>query len=91
MAFKLQWRSGSFGNNPDSFAGFSLRTGNASVTTADYTTGERVSFFYQAGGQDRARTSDGSGTLYAAPGITFSNLFRESRWNSRCCPATPIA
>jgi hypothetical protein len=77
MAFKLQWRSGSIGNNPYNFAGFSLRTGNASATTSDYSAGERFSFFYQGGGQDNARIRDGSGTLYApAPGINFSNLHR---------------
>jgi|GEM_PF-2703475 len=78
MAFKLDWRSDNFGYSADSFAGFSLRTGNASASTADYTNGERFCFFYHGYsevGQDDVTLRDGSGEHYLPlPGVTFSNL-----------------
>jgi hypothetical protein len=78
MSFKLEWRTGVIGYNPYNFAGFSLRTGNASASTADYTNGESFAFFYRGGGldntnaQDDVTIRDGSGEAYApAPGVQF--------------------
>jgi MBG domain (YGX type)/Immunoglobulin domain len=79
-SLKLEWRTGDIGFNTYNFAGFSLRTGNASGSTADYTAGEQFAFFYHGGGdntnaQDDVTIRDGSGERYApAPGVSFGSI-----------------
>jgi len=80
LALKLEWRSGYIGTNDYNFAGFSLRSGNASSSTADLPNGERVAFFYRGAGSavnamDDIIIRDGSGENYApAPGVNFASL-----------------
>src|SRR5207249_10402364 len=82
QTFKLQWRAGDIGYSNYNFAGFSLRTGNTSISSVDYTNGERFSFFYRGGGfdtnaQDNVFIRDGAGENYApAPGISFASIHR---------------
>ena len=76
------WRAGDIGYSNYNFAGFSLRTGNTSISSVDYTNGERFSFFYRGGGfdtnaQDNVFIRDGAGENYApAPGISFASIHR---------------
>jgi hypothetical protein len=80
LAFKLEWRSGYIGTNSLNFAGFSLRSGNASDSTADLATGEQMAFFYRGSADttnpmDDAIIRDGAGENYApAPGVNFASL-----------------
>ncbi len=80
LAFKLEWRSGYIGTNSLNFAGFSLRSGNASDSTADLATGEQMAFFYRGSADttnpmDDAIIRDGTGENYApAPGVNFASL-----------------
>src|SRR5262249_28062627 len=76
QSFKIVWRTGDIGFSNYNFAGFSLRTGNATASTSDYITGERFSLFYHGGGgntnaQNDITLRDGLGEAYApAPGVT---------------------
>jgi hypothetical protein len=80
LALKLEWRSGYIGTNDYNFAGFSLRSGNASSSTADLQTGEEMAFFYRGAGStvnpmDNVIIRDGTGENYApAPGVNFASL-----------------
>ena len=70
--FKIRWRSyGISTSNPDAQGGVCLRNGNATNSTADYSTGYRFKLYYAGAASDSFLIQDGSGVT--AVGIPFGS------------------
>src|ERR1035441_7383593 len=68
--FTLRWNNHGIGGAGHQ-GGFSLRSGNANVSTADTETGYRFDFYYLGGGQNSFSLRDANGPVYI--GLPFAS------------------